>query len=171
MSSSADCTYFILLEWDSPGRFVKLPQSSVLAWFRMLWSQINRSDEVLARDLKGEPYGLGQLIEAMHNEKCPVEDRTLMAFLRENIYTEDDIVVQANFVSVHTDDDEGNVSYYFFDEHLLRTNTALDFLPSLSEFLENDPVEDVEDPAERSSAAKSYARLLRRLQMQLLATK
>jgi hypothetical protein len=112
-----------------------LPDETVLAWFQRNWDCAGnskdeddwhaRSSDWLQSELDCDPYGLSSIFSAARREKlsCPRSDAKLFSLLREYLYVESDrkkgILCQRGAIQVYTDDDNLDVSYYFWDDRYL----------------------------------------------------
>src|SRR5262245_9873774 len=91
--------------YDSPlGKHVRrLPDDSLLAWFRRLWGcagsgadedeQHAQACDAIAADLGTDPYGLASIFTAAVQHKLPPPDteEELFGLLRDHLYVEGDL--------------------------------------------------------------------------------
>lgn len=103
---------------------------TVLSWFQKRWQGFDdEADPTLApnyaREIVGaDVYGFGSLFAAIgeHNLPVPKTERQLAAILQEHLYVEGEILASPHVIQVLTDDDELELSYYFFDDEYLAKN-------------------------------------------------
>jgi hypothetical protein len=117
--------YFVC-RWreDSPlsKRVVRLPDASLLDWFRRGWGQ-DDPDGWIDSELGGDVYGLSSVFAMARELDLPRPESVdeLRALLGEHLWVEGDdegtfIRLGEHALRVRTDDDEVDLAYYFFDD-------------------------------------------------------
>lgn len=145
--------------YDGPlsKRVIRLPDSTVLAWFQRVWS-LPEPREWIAAEL-GRVYGFATIFEAVHDHDlpCPSTTDELRELLHEHLYVEGDaadfIRLDEHSLRVRTDDDESDLAYYFFDDEIVAA--APDRLAYLTHEAWPLP-EDVNEPV-RPDVVHTYA--------------
>lgn len=139
-------SYFLLVSYDEPRgrRFVRLAAPTVLAWFQQAWRRAPEGRDHWSSELRGEVYGLGSLFDNIveHSLEVPADDAALDSLLEKHLYYEDGFEAEPHFVHVETNDDEGSVEYFFFDDEFLQEPDAHDRLPDPMRPDEDDEVND-----------------------------
>ncbi|MCC2670929.1 MAG: hypothetical protein K0Q72_3400 [Armatimonadetes bacterium] len=102
----------------------RFEDESVLAWFQARWEGAADPDAAYARvkELLGtDVYGFNSLFTAIAESSlpCPKTARQLAELLEEHLYYEGELLCKPHAIQVLTDDDELELSYYFFDDHYL----------------------------------------------------
>jgi hypothetical protein len=111
---------FFVCRWreSSPfsKRVVRLPDATVLDWFRRGWEQ-DDYDEWIAAELEDDVYGLGSIFSQAQERKlaAPQTVAELRELLHEHLWVEGDdddtfIRLGEHALRVRTDDDEVQVS-------------------------------------------------------------
>lgn len=131
--------YLLVIAADEHGgrRFVRLPDTTVLAWFRR---NLSRTRKQRISELNGPVYGLesvfdndDELDEPRHDvdepRNTPSSDVELVDLICRTLYSEGGHEVRAHFIAVETDDDEIPIRYWFFDDEFLDQPGAWDELP------------------------------------------
>ncbi|WP_211588480.1 hypothetical protein [Allorhizocola rhizosphaerae] len=117
--------YFVYRShYEGPlGKHVRrLPDTTVLGWFKRGWASSDPSEFVEA-ELGADVYGLDTILEAAQTDDLPEPqtDEQLRALLHEHLYVEggeDYIRLDDHSLRVRTDDDEVELAYFFLDEHI-----------------------------------------------------
>ena len=137
--SDAEGIWFVYIHPEQDGdptwrkRVVRLPDSSVLAFFQRLLRDAPRGDasfEWIQSELGGSVYGLWSLIDARDHGAIapPTNEVELHRLLHEHLYTEGEVRFDDGVLRVLTDDDEVELVYMFFDDAALeRHRDALAF--------------------------------------------
>ncbi|GAA3036616.1 hypothetical protein [Streptosporangium longisporum] len=106
-------------------RVRRLPDATVLDWFRRGWRTVvddpaGDARAWVAAELGGDVYGLSTIFEDAREHRLPAPRswRDLADMLPEHLYHEGDLLVDEHSVRVHTDDDEVELPYFFFDDTL-----------------------------------------------------
>jgi hypothetical protein len=104
-------------------RVRRLPDATVLGWFRRGWAEVvtgqNQDvDTWLGAELGGDVYGLHTIFDRAreHGLAAPESWQELRDLLQEHLYFEGELRVDAHSVRVLTDDDEVTLPYFFFDD-------------------------------------------------------
>ncbi|GAA3975307.1 hypothetical protein GCM10023085_67240 [Actinomadura viridis] len=151
-------TYFVYrTHYEGPlsKRVRRLPDASVLDWFRRGWTAVVDGGQDAWRwvddDLGGEVYGLASVFEAarVHAVKAPRTWRELRDVLQEHLYVEGEVLVGEHGVRALTDDDEVVVPYFFFDDVLVEAH------PDRLAYLLHDAWPLPEDAVENGDAVES----------------
>ncbi|MBV1856230.1 hypothetical protein [Catellatospora tritici] len=118
-------------------RVRRLPDASVLDWFRRCWDT-DSPTELVERELGGPVYGLASIFEAAraHALPAPRTWRELFQLLDKYLYIEGDMPQSLQFdghaLRVKTDDDEVDLAYF------LLADTALAAAPDRFAFVLRD---------------------------------
>ncbi|MFC4059093.1 hypothetical protein ACFOWE_12350 [Planomonospora corallina] len=122
-------THFVYRShYEGPlGKHVRrLPDATVLDWFRRAWSTVagGAAPDVgawLEAELGVGVYGLSSIFEAARGHRLPAPEswRELAGLLREHLYYEGEVRTDEHSVRVRTDDDEVELCYFFFDDALV----------------------------------------------------
>jgi hypothetical protein len=140
-----------------------LPDATVLDWFRRGWAAVvddGRWDATawIQTELGGDVYGLHTLFERAREHDLPAPNswRELRDLLREHLYFEGDLRVDEHSVRVHTDDDEVELPYFFFDDTLVAAR------PDAVAYLLHDgwPLPDAPEAPPRDGEGMTHAVLL-----------
>jgi hypothetical protein len=100
-------------------RVWRLPDRSVLDWFRRGWAAAADPaidlDTWVAAELGGEVYGLATIFDAARELDLPAPGTAgeLRAALAEHLYVEGEIIAGDDRVLALTDDDEVQLAYFF----------------------------------------------------------
>lgn len=119
-----DFVYRTHYEGPLSKRVRRLPDASVLAWFQRGWRAAadgrHDIDAWIEAELGGAVYGLATVFTYARDSGAPppASWRELGDVLRAHLYYESDLRVDAHSVRVHTDDDEVELPYFFFDDTL-----------------------------------------------------
>ncbi|WP_344970846.1 hypothetical protein [Streptosporangium fragile] len=121
-------TYFVYrTHYEGPlgKRIRRLPDATVLGWFRRAWAAVvddvlEDADAWIEAELGGGVYGLASFFERVRDRRIPAPEswEGLRDLLREHLYVEGGLRVDAHSVRVRTDDDEVELPYFFFDDAL-----------------------------------------------------
>ncbi|QFZ19476.1 hypothetical protein [Saccharothrix syringae] len=99
----------------------RLPDPTVLAWFRRGWA-CDDPEQWVEDDLGVEVYGLDDFFVGVQKSRLPPPQTTdeLRALLHEHLYVEYDpddcIRLDEHTLRVRTDDDEVELAYFFLDD-------------------------------------------------------
>ncbi|WP_432968408.1 hypothetical protein [Dactylosporangium sp. CA-233914] len=101
-------------------RVVRVPDATVLEWFRRGWERDDAGDWV-CDELGGDVYGLESIFDKARELGLPRPETLdeLRALLHEHLYVEGDedyVRLGERALRVRTDDDEVDLSYYFIHE-------------------------------------------------------
>ncbi|WP_212830202.1 hypothetical protein [Catellatospora sp. TT07R-123] len=102
-------------------RVRRLPDASVLDWFRRCWDA-DTPEALVEQELGGGVYGLASIFEAarVHALPAPETWQQLHGLLDKYLYIEGDMPQSLQFdgraLRVRTDDDEVDLAYFFLDE-------------------------------------------------------
>ncbi|WP_326823161.1 hypothetical protein [Streptosporangium sp. NBC_01756] len=109
-------------------RVRRLPDATVLDWFRRGWAAVvvegHDTETWITAELGGPVYGLGSIFEAARREAlaAPGTWQELGDLLRRHLYVEGEVRADELSVRVLTDDDEVELAYFFLDDSLVRTH-------------------------------------------------
>ena len=120
--------YFVYRShYDGPlsKRVHRLPDATVLDWFRRGWTCADPEAWVTA-ELGGRVYGLASIFEEAREHELPAPESTdqLRALLYEHLYVEgdeDSIRLDDHSLRVLTDDDEVELAYFFLDDETVKS--------------------------------------------------
>jgi len=118
--------YFVYRShYDGPlsKRVRRLPDASVLDWFRRGW-ECESPEDWVAAELGGDVYGLESIFEEAreHDISAPESTDELRSLLRKHLYVEggdDYIRLDDHSLRVRTDDDEVELAYFFLDDDIV----------------------------------------------------
>nr|WP_055502710.1 hypothetical protein [Nonomuraea pusilla] len=106
-------------------RVRRLPDDSVLHWFRRAWAAVvdepgRDIQHWLDAELGGPVYGLHTVFREAREQRLPAprDWRELATVLRDHLYYEGELRADEHGVRVCTDDDEVELCYFFFDDAL-----------------------------------------------------
>ena len=104
-------------------RVRRLPDESVLNWFRRGW-HCDDPESWVENELGGDVYGLDSVFEAArkHGLSRPATTSELRELLHEHLYVEGDedfICLDDHSLRVRTDDDEVELAYLFLDDEVV----------------------------------------------------
>lgn len=111
------------------GRRVRLlPDETVLGWFQRGWAAEDPRAWVEA-ELGGPVYGFASIFEEASEHGLPVPGTTdeLRLLLHQDLYVEggpDYIRLDDHSLRVRTDDDEVELAYFLFDDHVIAAEPA-----------------------------------------------
>ncbi|WP_104482065.1 hypothetical protein V5P93_001695 [Actinokineospora auranticolor] len=99
----------------------RLPDPTVLAWFRRGWAAED-PEAWVEEELGTDVYGLTSIFDAAREAGLPLPETTdeLRESLHEHLYVEGDddyIRLDDHSLRVRTDDDEVELAYFFFDDN------------------------------------------------------
>ena len=109
-------------------RIRRLAAPSILAWFQAKIEEARTSlapHDVGLTELGGPVKGLGSLFEAAHKHSLhtPKTNTALRKLLAEHLAVEggdENVLLDAHSLRVHTADAEASLAYYFFDDEIAR---------------------------------------------------
>ncbi|APR74927.1 Hypothetical protein A7982_00273 [Minicystis rosea] len=110
-------------------RVRRVAAASILAWFQAKIEDARTSltpHRVADADLGGPVHGLAALFEAakQHSLHTPKSSSALTKLLQEHLHGgADELRVDAHAIRVLTNDDDGEIAWFFFDEEALRKST------------------------------------------------
>ncbi|GAA4228912.1 hypothetical protein FHR32_007889 [Streptosporangium album] len=110
-------------------RVRRLPDATVLDWFRRGWAAVveegHDTEMWITAELGGPVYGFGSIFEAARRDAlaAPGTWQELRDLLRRHLYVEGEVRADELSVRVLTDDDEVELAYFFLDDSLMETHT------------------------------------------------
>jgi hypothetical protein len=105
----------------------RLPDASVLDWFRRAWDEAAPDpDAWLRTELGADVYGLNSIFEEAASRPLPKPQTMaeLRKLLKRHLYVEGTVIVDDHSVRALTDDDEVSLAYYFLDRSLVARRPA-----------------------------------------------
>ncbi|HEX6686686.1 MAG TPA: hypothetical protein VF062_28190 [Candidatus Limnocylindrales bacterium] len=118
--------YFVYRShYEGPlGKLVRrLPDKTVLDWFNRGWTAPD-PDAFIKAELGADPYGLHTIFDKALEDELPPPQTTgqLRSLLSEHLYVEggeENIQLDDHSLRVLTDDDEVQLAYFLFDDHIV----------------------------------------------------
>ncbi|GAA1654297.1 hypothetical protein GCM10009828_099660 [Actinoplanes couchii] len=96
----------------------RLPDASVLDWFRHAWDESGPDPAAWLRaELGVDVYGLHTIFDKPLPK--PESMRELRKLLKKHLYVEGEVIVDDHSVRALTDDDEVPLAYFFFDAAMI----------------------------------------------------
>ncbi|WP_433236388.1 hypothetical protein ACQPYK_27005 [Streptosporangium sp. CA-135522] len=106
-------------------RVRRLPDATVLTWFRRSWVAVveegHDADAWIVDELGGPVYGFRSIFDAARRDaiEAPGTWQELRDLLQRHLYVEGEVRADELSVRVLTDDDEVELAYFFLDDSLV----------------------------------------------------